>query len=97
LAKLKSGDGSNSAKLYRDAPKEVAALLALISNQGASGCAYLGDFTEQTIGLRQGVKIELTQTGGDSFTKHQVLIKAVWRGDFVALQPRHLCYISGIN
>jgi hypothetical protein len=72
-------------------------LLALTSNQGASGCTYLGNFEEQAIGLRQGVKIELTQTDGDSFTKHQVLIKAVWRGDFVALQPRHLCYISGTS
>jgi HK97 family phage major capsid protein len=58
---------------------------------------YVGDFSKAIIALRQGVQVEITNTGGDAFAKHQVMIKAHWRGGFAALQGKHFVNVSGVS
>src|SRR5690606_29157923 len=79
LAKLKSGDGSNSAALYMVAPPDVAALQWLTTNNCPEGSMLLGDFTNVLFGIRLTPKIELSKAPG--FKKYQIAVRLVWRGD----------------
>jgi len=56
-----------------------------------------GDLAETIIALRQGVQVEITNSGGDAFARHQVMIKPHWRGDFAALHGKHFVHVSGIS
>ncbi|MGN6545927.1 MAG: phage major capsid protein [Aureliella sp.] len=47
----------------------------------------IGDFSKFVWGVRSELTIEATTTGGDSFEKHSVLVKVVWRGDFTVADP----------
>lgn len=97
LRLLKSGDGTNSAKLYREAPAAIAALQGYSTTALPDSDGLIGDFGQFIVGLRQSPTIEVTTEGGDSFTKHSVLIKAVWRGDFAATHQDAFCKLPGIS
>ncbi|MCO5255662.1 MAG: phage major capsid protein, partial [Lentimicrobium sp.] len=49
--------------------------------------AFAGDFSKLLWGVRQGMQLEVSTTSGDTFKKHQVIIKCTWRGDFALEQP----------
>ena len=62
-----------------------------------SSIGIVGDFTKCVFGIRSGVSLEATQIGSDTFEKHGVKIKAVWRGDFGVLYPDAFQRLEGIS
>lgn len=88
LAVLTSGDGTNSAAMWQGPPATVAPLAKYASTNAPDATLYVGQWDQAAFGVRQEAMVEVTTTGGDSFVKHQLLIKITWRGDFALLQPR---------
>jgi HK97 family phage major capsid protein len=97
LRKLKTGDGANAAKFYVTPPPDVAKLLQLVSTQCTDAMAYVGDFTNVLIGIRQGALIETTTQAGDAFSKHQLLIKVTLRADMALADGGSVCLLPGIS
>jgi HK97 family phage major capsid protein len=97
LAKLRTGDGTNSAAAYLQAPADVAALSRYVTTNCPTTDLFIGDFTNLVLGFRENIRIELSQEAGDAFKKHQVLIKAYARLDGTILRPDHIARLSGIT
>ena len=97
LAALTSGDGTNSAKLWLPAPPDVAALNRFVTSNCPNANIFMGDFTQMLFAVRGGPRVEATVTGGDSFAKHQVLVKITWRGDFAVEHPGAFHALTGIT
>lgn len=97
LRQLRSGDGTNSANLYLEAPAAIAALTGFSTTALPNTDGILGDFTKYIVALRQSPQIEVTSEGGDAFSKHSVLVKATWRGDFSATRQDAFCLMPGIS
>jgi HK97 family phage major capsid protein len=97
LALLTTGDGTNSAKLWLPAPSTVAPLMQLVTTNIANSSVIVGDFTKFVWAVRQGALIEVTREAGDSFKKHQLLIKLVWRGDCGAFRRDAFHRLVGVT
>ena len=63
----------------------------------ASGGLYLGDFRQVLIGLRSDARVEVSASGDDTFTRHQIGIKIVLRADINFAHADMFCYLSGIS
>ena len=59
--------------------------------------AVLGDFSGLLVAIRDNATIEVSTTGGESFERHQALIKIVWRGDSVVLRPTFFAVIDELE
>jgi len=92
LAKLTINSESNH---YAEPPRMIRELQALTSNQIATGEIILADWQTVMIGLRQDVRIEFSTDAGDAFDKHQMRIKATWRGDVAAEHGDHIVRLTG--
>jgi HK97 family phage major capsid protein len=97
LAKLRSGDGANSAAVYLQAPADVAALSRFVTTNCPTDTLFLGDFSSLLIGLRESIRIEVSTEAGDAFKKHQLLVKCYARLDSTILRPDHIARLSGIT
>jgi len=82
---------------YATMPEPVAKLAHFPTTQCPNDYAVVGDFREMLIGIRQDISVEVTTTGGDTFSKHQVAMKAVMRGDFALTRRTAFCRLSGIS
>jgi len=91
------GDGSNSPLGWLPPTPNVAELQAFRTTSVGTGTGIVGDFTKAVWGIRQEPLIEITNTGGDTFEKHQVGIKCTWRGDFGLLDEEAFCSLTGIT
>ena len=78
-------------------PPDVAELSRHVTSNCPTANIFMGDFTQMLIGLRGGPRVEATTTGGDSFKKHQVLIKIVWRGDMNVEHAAAFHALTGIT
>jgi len=59
--------------------------------------AFVGDYKNLLIGIRQNVEVEMTTVGGTGvFAQHEALIKAVMRMDIAVLRENHFTKIEGI-
>jgi HK97 family phage major capsid protein len=56
----------------------------------------VGDFKQYLFGARKEITIEASREADDAFKKHQVLIRAVLRGDFIVQRAAHIVAIKGI-
>jgi HK97 family phage major capsid protein len=97
LATLTSGDGANSAKLWLGPPPNVAPLTQLATTNIANDSIVVGQFDQFVWAIRQGAMIEVSREAGDSFAKHQVLIKLTWRGDTGAFRRDAFWRLVGIT
>jgi hypothetical protein len=97
LCGLTSSDGTNSARLWLEAPPNVAELQRFITSNCPLANIVIGDFSKMALGLQYGARVEMTTVGGDSFAKHQVLVKSVFRGDCCRLDPTAFHGLSGIR
>ncbi len=79
-------DSKDSQNRWLDAPPSLRNVNFLPTNQAAVTDAVIGDYTKLIWGVRQGVVVETTNMGGDTFKKHQVAVKVHWRGDFAVEQ-----------
>ena len=85
LMNTSTGDGVNSSLGWLEPPPSIRDKQYWNTTNCPSGKVIVGDFTKYAMGLRTGLQIEVTTTGGDMFKKHGVSIKATIRCDFVAL------------
>lgn len=97
LASIYTGDGTNSAKFFQPPPPEVAPLQKLVTSACPDANAFVGDFNEFAIVVRQEIAIEISTEAGDTFQKNQAAIKSTWRGTYAALRPTAFCVLSGIS
>jgi HK97 family phage major capsid protein len=96
IAKSKDGEG-----LYLPMPPDVQALKRLVSTQisntlGAGSnrsAAFVGGWNNLVLGNRQNITLEIGREAAGAFEKHQVLIKATLRGDWVTTRPAQLVRI----
>jgi hypothetical protein len=85
LMNTSTGDGINSSLGWLEPPPSIRDKKYWNTTNCSSSKVIVGDFTKYAMGLRTGLQIEATTTGGDMFKKHGVQIKATIRCDFVAL------------
>ena len=77
----------------------------LLSNQAASGYYYMGKFDEMAMGLRAGMRLEVSREGSyvsggteyNAFSKDQTLFRLVIRCDFQRLHSKAFVVGSGIT
>lgn len=82
-----TGDGVNAARGFLGAPPTLKNVNFLATTNMPSANAVIGDFSKAIWGVRSEMMIESTTTGGDSFEKHSVLVKVVFRGDIGVTDP----------
>lgn len=88
---------NSESEHYAIAPPEVAALeRAWTSNMSAQNL-LVGDYSQLILGLRQSPTIEITTEGHESFEKHQLQIKCVWRGDCNVAHADQFALLGGIT
>lgn len=59
--------------------------------------AIVGDWSKLLVGLRSSINILITQQVGDAFTKAQVYMRAIMRGDVAVARPKAFCKLTGIK
>lgn len=59
--------------------------------------AFVGDFNQLVVGIRQNAFIELSTIAGNAFQKHQVLLKVTLRGTIGVLRPTHFARLVNIG
>ncbi|MCC6718231.1 MAG: phage major capsid protein [Acetobacteraceae bacterium] len=104
LAKLVTGISGDLTKLTP--PADFTALRRLVSNQvsitetqgssGVASTAFMGDFTQCAVALRQGITIEMSRVADDAFSKNQTLIRAIMRADIAWFRPAHVGRLIGV-
>ena len=57
----------------------------------------VGDFANFALGLRSAARIEVSADAGETFQRHQVAIKAWWRGNFTTLDPSAFHKRTGVT
>ncbi len=103
LAKLYTGISSDKTPLT--APADYTALQRFASNQvpvnlgvGTNeSLAFVGDFSQLMIGLRQNIIVEVSNAAKDVFEKDQIMLRATWRGDVQVTRATAFCLMSGIT
>jgi HK97 family phage major capsid protein len=81
FASLKTGDGSNSAAFWLVPPPDVQSVTQYVTTSMADDTVLVGDFEQVLFGMRTGVQIEVTNTGGTAFMAHRILVKCTVRFD----------------
>ena len=85
--------------VYAGLKKLVSTQLPITEQQGSSNAAstvYVGDFRKVLVGLRKGITIEATRTGGDAWKRLGVEIRGYVRLDWTVMQPKHLARVIGV-
>lgn len=104
LAGLVTGISGDKTKL--PPPAEFLALNRLVSTQipntlthgsaTTASVAFVGDFSQMAVAVRQNIVIEASRHAGDTFAKGQVLVRAMMRCDIAHMRPTHFARIKGI-
>ena len=97
LFNTETGDGTNSARGWLDAPPTLRDMLFLQTTNCPEDKLVVGDFTKYCMGMRTGALVEATTTGGDAFKNHQLLVKISMRFDFNCLDQSAFHILSGIT
>jgi HK97 family phage major capsid protein len=88
--------GPDSFKRLR---KLVSTQLPITETQGSANnasTAYVGDFRRLLVGMRKGITIEVTRTGGDAWKRLGVEVRGYVRLDWAVTLPKHFTRIIGI-
>ena len=91
------GDGTNASKVWLGPPPSLNNIPRYTTKNCPDANLFVGDWTQFVFGLRQDAQLEMTTTGGDSFKKHQLLIKITWRGDVGCLNALAFHALRGIT
>ena len=105
LSGLTTGISGDKTKL--PAPPEFTALRRFTTNQVPvnmtkgtatnASTALVGDFAQMAVAIRSNLVIEASRTAGDTFSKAQVLIRAIMRADVAVMRPKAFTRIIGIK
>ncbi len=90
------GDGVNSPLGWLGEPRTLSNVGLLDTTSLADSTIILGDFSKFFWGVRTGLTIEVTTTGGETFRKHSCLVKATWRGDFALADATAFQNLTGL-
>ena len=97
MAPITSGDGTNSAKLWLNAPPHVANIPFLDTTAITTAYAVAGDFSHLLMGVRTGATLEVTTVGDEAFEKHQCEFEIVQRLAFAVTRGAAFHVLSGIT
>jgi HK97 family phage major capsid protein len=95
LAKLVSGISGDKTPLV--APEYYRAVPRYITNQLPNADAFVGDFNQLMVGLRQNVLLEVSREADDAFSKDQTMIRATFRADVQLTHVKAFCSLTGIS
>jgi len=103
LAKMVTGIASDKTKLVP--PADFANLQKFVTNQitdiygggGNESVAFVGQFDQYLYAIRSQMRLEVSREADDAFKKDQTVIRVVWRGDGMPVQPAAFCVMSGIT
>jgi len=87
----------DSNNLWLKAPPGVEDLKVLSSNQVLLANAFVADWKQIIVGVRNNVRIEVSTEAGTSFAAHQLWIKVTWRGDANMEHQDHAVRLLGIT
>ena len=59
--------------------------------------AFMGNFADVLVGLRQGVTLEISGVAGEAFQRNQSMIRVLWRGDIGFAKPTEFAKITGLT
>ena len=103
MRKLTTGIGSTdgtttfSDKTKLAAPADYVALQRFVTTSMPDTSAIVGQFDQAVFGMREGLTIEATRTGGDgTFRNVQVAIRGIMRLDCGILRSRAFTRLLGI-
>ena len=88
---------NGEANHYAPTPTALQHLSRLITENVGDDQAFIGQFDQFVIGLRQQIRVDVTDTGGDRFNKYQVGFRVTWRGAFNVLDQGAFDAMSGIT
>lgn len=94
---IETGDGTNAARGWLAPPKTLENVNFLASNNASSTVGVIGDFSYAMIGIRLAMEVISSEQAADSFENYGVLIRAVWRGDFVVTDPKAFHRLTGLT
>lgn len=97
LFNTETGDGTNAARGWLDAPPTLRDMLFLQSTNCPEDKLVVGDFSKYCMGMRTGALVEATTEAGDAFKNHQLLVKISMRFDFNCLDQSAFHILSGIT
>lgn len=102
LAKMTTGLTDDETKLVP--PVDFANLTKFVTNQvantygaGAESVALMGQWDQYLVALRSDIRLEISREAGTAFEKAQVLIRILWRGDGMPVQPAAFAKLTGIT
>jgi HK97 family phage major capsid protein len=99
IDKLKDGDGMpltgppSWQAMQKLVSNQVPATLGVGSNESES---FVGDFSRMVVGIRSELSLEVSREAADTFGRHQILVRAVLRGDVILEHERHFVCLTGI-
>lgn len=68
---------------------------------GSDTVAYVGDFSQVIVGLRQNIEIAVSTQGSDStgrgFPRNEALIVAILRADSMLVREKAFCVLTGVT
>ncbi len=82
---------------YASPPPVAANLMHLQTTAIDDAVGLVLDGTKCIIGVRDGMRIESTVVGGNTFAKHQVGLKISGRFGFAVSHPNAVCTLSGLT
>jgi len=97
LFNTETGDGTNSARGWLDAPPTLRTVQFLQSTNCPTDKLILGDFSRYAMGLRTSASVEASTTAGEAFERHQVRVKISMRFDFVPLMEQAFHALTGLT
>lgn len=92
-----TGDGINSAKGWLDIPPTLRGMSFLQTTNNPDTKALIGDFSRYAMGLRTAPLVEATNSGGDAFETHSILVKITCRFDFAPLDASAFHSLTGLT
>lgn len=96
LQTIDAGNGTDSTRAWLMEPASVSGRSLFSTTKCPNSKIIVGDFSNYLMGMRTQPLVEATQTGGDSFRKHQVHIKITMRLDFVVMDPSAFHVLDGV-
>ena len=94
---ITSGDGVNAAKMWLGPPPSLNGVRRYTSMNCPDANLFIGDWSQLALGIRTDATLEVTNTGGEAFSKHQLLIKLTFRGDVACLHSGAFQCLKGIT
>ena len=97
LAEIETGDGTNAARGWLNAPPTLKDTRFLQSTNCPVAKLVIGDFSRYLMGVRTGARVEASTEAGDAFANHQVWLKITMRFDFITLDDTAFELLTGIT